>query len=62
LQWRIRFARSPVGEALQQLAPLVYDQLRRSARRAFAGEANNTLQPTALVNAVFLKLVNTDVP
>ena len=50
------------GEALQQLAPLVYDQLRRSASRAFAGEANNTLQPTALVNEVFLKLVNTDVP
>lgn len=50
------------GEALQQLAPLVYDQLRRSAGRAFAGEANNTLQPTALVNEVFLKLVDTDVP
>ena len=50
------------GEALQQLAPLVYDQLRKSARRAFAGEANNTLQPTALVNEVFLKLVDTDVP
>jgi len=51
------------GEALEQLAPLVYDHLHRSAYRAFAGEASdNTLQPTALVNEVFLKLVNADVP
>lgn len=51
------------SEALEQLAPLVYDQLHRYAQRAFARESvDNTLQPTALVNEAFLKLVHADVP
>jgi hypothetical protein len=42
---------------LEALSPLIYDELHRLARRAFAGEkASHTLQPTALVNAAFLKL------
>jgi len=50
-------------KAMEQLAPLIYTQLHHSARRAFAGEsAGNTLQPTALVNEVFLNLVDLDVP
>jgi RNA polymerase sigma factor (TIGR02999 family) len=43
--------------ALSRLTPLVYDQLHRIARRYIHGERNGqTLQPTALVNEVYLKL------
>ncbi|MEE4143452.1 MAG: ECF-type sigma factor [Halieaceae bacterium] len=49
--------------ALEQLSPLVYEQLRKFAYRAFSREAGfHTLQPTALVNEVFIKLVDADVP
>ncbi len=45
--------------ALEQLTPLVYDQLRRVAEGLLHSErADHTLQPTALVNEVFLQLVN----
>jgi RNA polymerase sigma factor (TIGR02999 family) len=48
--------------ALEQLSPLVYEELRKFAYRAFAREAgSHTLQPTALVNEVFIKLVDADV-
>ncbi|MEL7297520.1 MAG: ECF-type sigma factor [Pseudomonadota bacterium] len=48
--------------ALDALSPMVYEELHRLARRAFSGEkASHTLQPTALVNEAFLKLVNVDV-
>jgi RNA polymerase sigma factor (TIGR02999 family) len=44
--------------ALERLTPLVYGQLRRMARRYMRDEANgNTLQPTALVNEAYLRLV-----
>jgi RNA polymerase sigma factor (TIGR02999 family) len=46
-------------EALEALAPVVYDELRRIARRHMANEKANTLQPTALVNEAFLRLINT---
>jgi hypothetical protein len=43
--------------ALERLAPLVYGQLRRMARRYMREEANgNTLPPTALVNEAYLRL------
>jgi RNA polymerase sigma factor (TIGR02999 family) len=43
--------------ALERLAPLVYEQLRRLARSAFRDEgANHTLQPTALINEAWLQL------
>lgn len=48
--------------ALESLSPLIYDELHRLARRAFIGEKkSHTLQPTALVNEAFVKLVKVDV-
>jgi RNA polymerase sigma factor (TIGR02999 family) len=45
--------------ALQQLVPIVHEELRRMARRQMAGErTGHTLQPTALVNEAYLRLVN----
>jgi len=45
--------------ALDKLTPKVYNELRRIARRYMSREnAGNTLQPTALVNEVYLKLVD----
>ena len=45
--------------ALEQLVPLVHRELRRLAQRAMAGErADHTLQPTALVNEVYVRLVD----
>jgi RNA polymerase sigma factor (TIGR02999 family) len=44
-------------EALEQLTPLVYGELRRIARRCMRDQANgNTLQPTAVVNEAYLRL------
>lgn len=44
--------------AIDRLAPLVYDELRRQARLQLRGErAGHTLQPTALVHEAFLRLV-----
>ena len=46
-------------EALDKLTPLVYDELHRTARRYLAGEGSgNTLQTTALINEVYLRLVD----
>ena len=45
--------------ALNQLLPVVYAELRRIAGRQLRSErANHTLQPTALVHEVYLRLVN----
>ena len=45
--------------ALEQLVPLVHRELRHLAKRAMAMErADHTLQPTALVNEVYLRLVD----
>lgn len=49
-------------QALEQLTPLVYDELLRLARRAMYREAgSHTLQATALVNEAFVRLVDADV-
>ena len=46
-------------EALDQLVPLVADELRRLARRQMAGERpGHLLQPTALVNEAYLRLID----
>ena len=46
-------------QALQQLIPVVYDELRRVARRHMAGErASHTLQTTALIHEVYVRLVD----
>jgi len=48
-------------EAEARLAELVYDELRRLAKRRMYGERpDHTLQPTALVNEAFLRLVRSD--
>jgi RNA polymerase sigma-70 factor, ECF subfamily len=53
LEWR-----SGDETALQKLIPLVYDELRRLARRCLQNERpNQTLQPTALVNEAYLRLI-----
>ena len=45
--------------ALEQLLPLVYAELRRIAARQLRRErAEHTLQPTALVHEVYLRLVD----
>jgi RNA polymerase sigma factor (TIGR02999 family) len=45
--------------ALEELVPIVHEELRRLARRQMAGERpDHTLQPTALVNEAYLRLVN----
>ena len=46
------------AEAAAELFPLVYDELRRLAKWRLANErADHTLQPTALVNEVYVRLV-----
>jgi RNA polymerase sigma-70 factor (ECF subfamily) len=45
--------------ALDRLLPVVYQELRRLARRyTFKGRPGHTLQTTALVNEAYLRLVN----
>ncbi len=45
--------------ALDQLMPLVYDELRQMARSYLRRHGNQrSLQPTALVNEAYLRLVN----
>jgi RNA polymerase sigma factor (TIGR02999 family) len=47
------------SSALDQLLPLVYTELRRIAARQLRGErTNHTLQPTALVHEVYLRLID----
>ena len=46
-------------QALDRLAPLVYDELRRLARCHMRGERpGHTLQPTALANEAYLRLID----
>jgi RNA polymerase sigma-70 factor (ECF subfamily) len=47
------------AQALESLLPLVYEELHCQAVRFFQRErAGHTLQPTALVNEVYLRLIN----
>ena len=49
-------------EALDQLMPLVYDQLHRLAAKCLRAERpNHTLRATALVNEAYLRLVDAKV-
>ena len=46
-------------QALEKLTPLVYEQLRRVAQRHMAGQRpDHVLQTTALVNEVYLQLLD----
>ncbi len=50
-------------EALADLMPLVYGELRRMAQRQLRNErVGHTLQPTALVHEAYLRLVGQDHP
>ena len=47
--------------ARDALVPLVYQELRRVARKCLAGQlSDQTLQPTALVHEAYLRLVKAD--
>ena len=47
--------------AREALVPLVYNELRRIARRCLSGQrSDHTLQPTALVHEAYLRLVRYD--
>lgn len=49
--------------AREQLIPLVYDELRRLARRHLRAERrDHTLQTSALINEAYLRLVEQQVP
>jgi len=65
-------ASSPVTELLrrwsdgdlvarEQLIPLVYNELRRIAKRCLAAQPQNTLQSTALVHEAYLRLVGNSI-
>lgn len=43
--------------AVDQLLPLLYDELRALAYKIFGAQGDHTLQPTAVVHEVFLKMV-----
>ena len=46
-------------DALEKLMPVVYGELHRIAKRSmYREQAGHTLQPTALVNEVYMKLIN----
>ncbi len=46
-------------DALEELMPLVYDELHKQARRYLRHERpNHTLQTTALINEAYLKLID----
>lgn len=48
--------------ALEALTPIVYEELRRLASRSMRGEGpGHTLQPTAVVNEAYLRLVDAQV-
>jgi RNA polymerase sigma factor (TIGR02999 family) len=50
-------------EAMNQLLPLVYDELHRLARSYFRRErGEHTLQPTALVHEAYIRLVDQRAP
>ncbi|HYY57521.1 MAG TPA: sigma-70 family RNA polymerase sigma factor [Pyrinomonadaceae bacterium] len=50
------------GEALNELLPLVYNELRRLANHYLHRERpDHTLQPTALVHEAYMRLVDQDV-
>ncbi|MDP8986194.1 MAG: ECF-type sigma factor [Pseudomonadota bacterium] len=50
-------------QALERLTPLVYDELRRLARKHMRTErGGHTLQATAVVHEAFLRLIQANVP
>jgi RNA polymerase sigma factor (TIGR02999 family) len=59
---RLRAWRAGETDALDQLLPLVYEELRRLASRAMQRERDDhTLQTTALVHEAYLRLLGADI-
>lgn len=57
-QWLLDWGRKD-KQGLDQMLPVVYDELHRLATRYLSREATgHTLQPTALVNEAYLRLVD----
>jgi RNA polymerase sigma-70 factor (ECF subfamily) len=55
----LRAWRDGDGSALDRLTPVVYQELRRLARRHLRGErAGHSLEATALVNEAYMRLVD----
>ncbi len=52
----LKRSREGDSEAINQLVPIVYDELRRLAH-AYLRDQNQTMQATALVNEAYIKLV-----
>lgn len=58
----LRAAKRGNQNAAQQIVGLVYDELKRLAARQMRHQrADHTLQPTALVNEVYLRLAGSDI-
>jgi len=56
---KLRSWREGNEEALNELIPIVYDELHRQARRYIRRERpDNTLQTTALINEAYIKLID----
>lgn len=57
-QWLIAWSNGDKA-ALDRLMPLVYEELHRRAKVYMRGERpDHTLQPTALINEAYLRLIN----
>lgn len=55
----LRQVQSGNRDALDELFPIIYKELRRLASSQLAGErSNHTLQPTALVHEAYLRLID----
>src|ERR1700741_5361816 len=48
------------SSALEELTPLVYDEIRRIARRYMRQQAPQTLQTTALAHEAYLRLIGAE--
>lgn len=56
-EWLVAWTKGD-RRALEELVPLVYDELRRIARRYLDRRPNHSLQPTALINEAFIRLID----
>ena len=58
-QWLLDWSKSDRKDPLDQMLPVVYQELHRLASHYLSHEAaGHTLQPTALVNEAYLRLVD----
>lgn len=63
VEWLLERWSAGDAEAVRRVVPLMYDELRRTARRLLASErAGHSLQPTELVHEVYDRLLGRDRP